>query len=177
MAGLMPQRGPYEDYEVSVIVLTRMPFLLKGKYQTSSTTKRIGDESYKTANNPKGIPMSLKLNIPDISKDYKGALADYLLDFPKDQRDDFYKYFNLVSGYCLNAEICMSMSGLGGAITIEELLNKSSGFELATLKEFIRFHKEGYSGGDFQHIFLNAFLSIRADMLMLGLKEDSDDSR
>lgn len=104
--------------------------------------------------------MSIKLNIPEVSVEYRGALVSFLLDQPKDQRDDFYKYFNLVSGYCQNAEISMSMSGLGGVITIEELLNKSSGFELATLKEFVRFHKEGYSGGDFQHIFLDALESF-----------------
>ena len=113
--------------------------------------------------------MSLKLNIPDISEDYKEALATYLLDLPKDQRDDFYKYLNLISGYCQNAQISLIMGGPDGVITIEEFLNKSSGFELATLKEFIRFHKEGYSGGDFQHIFLDAFLSIRTEMLMSGV--------
>lgn len=110
--------------------------------------------------------MSLKLNIPEVSKDYKVALADYLLGLPKDQRDDFYKYLNLVSGCCQSVEICLSMSGLGGVITIDELLKKSSGFELATINEFTRFHKEGYTGGDFQHIFLDAFLSVRTEMLM-----------
>lgn len=110
--------------------------------------------------------MSIKLNIPEVSDEYRGKLARFLLDLPKDQRDDFYKYLNLVSGYCQNAKISLSMSGSGGALSIEELLKKSTGFELATLKEFIRFHKEGYSGGDFQHIFLDAFLSIRFDMEM-----------
>ena len=112
--------------------------------------------------------MSIKLNIPVVSIEYKGALATYLLGFPKSQRDDFYKCLNLISSYCQSAEVSMSMSGLGGAITIEELLNQSSGFKLATIKEFIRFHEEGYSGGDFQHIFLEAYLSLRTDMIMLG---------
>jgi hypothetical protein len=112
--------------------------------------------------------MSIKLNIPEVSEDYRTSLATFLLDLPRSKRDDFYKYLNLISGYCQSAEVSLSMSGLGGAISIEELLNKSAGFELATIREFIRFHKEGYSGGDFQHIFLNAFLSIRADMLILG---------
>lgn len=113
--------------------------------------------------------MSLKLNIPEVSRDYKVALTNYLLSLPKDQRDNFYKYFNLISGYCQNAEISLSMNGLGGAITIKKLLNKSSEFELATLKEFIRFHNEGYTSGDFQHIFLDAFLSVRFSILYYQL--------
>jgi hypothetical protein len=110
--------------------------------------------------------MSLKIIIPEISDEYRGKLARFLLDLPEDQRDDFYKFLNLISGYCQGAEISLSMSGIGGVISIEELLEKSSGFELATLKEFIRFCKEGYSGGDFQHIFMDAYLSTRTDMLM-----------
>jgi hypothetical protein len=112
---------------------------------------------------------ALKLNIPEVSKDYKVALATYLLDLPMDQRDNFYKYLNLISGYCQSVEVSLSMSGLGGALPIEKLLEKSSGFELATIKEFLIFHKEGYSGGDFQHIFLDAFLSVRFDMLLEGV--------
>ena len=114
--------------------------------------------------------MSLKLNIPEVSEDYKEALAIYLLDLPKDQRDDFYKHLNLISGYCQSVEISLTMSGLGGALPIEKLLEKSSGFELATIKEFLTFHKDGYSGGDFQHIFLDAFLSLRTDMILSGQK-------
>jgi hypothetical protein len=112
--------------------------------------------------------MSIKLNIPEVSEDYRASLATFLLDLPRSKRDDFYKHLNLISGYCQSAEISLSMSGLGGVISIEELLNKAAGFKPATIREFIRFYKEGYSGGDFQHIFLNAFLSIRADMIILG---------
>lgn len=113
--------------------------------------------------------MSIKIDIPEVSTDYKGALFDYLLDLSKDQRDDFYKYLNLISGYCQSAEISHSMHGMGGAITIEELLKRTTGFEHATIQEFTRFHKEGYSGGDFQHIFLEAYLSIRTEMILSNI--------
>lgn len=108
-----------------------------------------------------------KLNIPEVSKDYRAALAAFLLDLPENKRDDFYRFLNLISGYCQRAEVSLTMSGLGGVIPIEELLNKVSGFELSTIQEFIRFHKEGYSQGDFQHIFLDAFLFLRINMLLL----------
>lgn len=110
--------------------------------------------------------MCFKIAIPEVSKDYKKALLTFLMNFPKDQRDNFYQYLNIISGYCQNVEISTCMSGMGGVLSVEELISKSSGFELATIKEFITFHKEGYSGGDFQHIFLNMFLSIRTDMLL-----------
>jgi hypothetical protein len=108
--------------------------------------------------------MSLKIPIPEVSKDYKIALATFLFDLPEDQRDDFYKYLNLISGYCQNVEISLSMHGLGGVKSIDELIKNATGFELATIKEFFQFHLDGYSGGDFQHIFLDAFLSVRFDM-------------
>ena len=114
--------------------------------------------------------MSLKIPIPEISKEYKSALTEYLLSLSKDDRNDFYTHLNRISGYAQSADVSMLMGTLGGAKTIDELINSTSGFEQATIKEFIKFHKEGYSGGDFQHIFLDAFLSIRADMLLCGLE-------
>ena len=114
--------------------------------------------------------MSYKIRIPNISNEYKVALKDYLLGLPKESRDDFYTHLNLISGYAQSADVSLFMSNLGGAKTIDELLDSTSGFEQATIKEFIRFHEEGYSGGDFQHIFLEAFLIIRTDMLLCGLK-------
>ena len=110
--------------------------------------------------------MSEKLNIPEVTGDYKVAIADYLLNLPKEKRDDFYKHLNLISGYCQDADISMSMGNLGGAKSVEQLLWTTSGFEHATIKEFLKFHKEGYSGSDFQHIFLNAFLNVRMEMLL-----------
>jgi len=110
--------------------------------------------------------MSLKLEIPEVSIEYKLALADFLFALPEDKRDDFYKFLNLISGYCQNVEVSLSMHGLGGAKGIDELIANATGFELATIKEFFKFHLEGYSGGDFQHIFLDAYMSVRFEMLV-----------
>jgi len=112
--------------------------------------------------------MSMKITIPEVSPKYKKALITYLLDLPRGQRKDFYKHLNLISGYCQSVEISLEMDNIGGIIPLKELLNKSKGFKLATIKEFAQFHKDGYSGGDFQHIFFNAFLSVMFDIVYTG---------
>lgn len=106
----------------------------------------------------------IKLNIPEASIEYQVALHTLLQNYTTDQiKVTFYTLLSLISGYCQDAEVSLSMTGMGGVISIEELLQNSSGFKLATIKEFLRFHKDGYSGGDFQHIFLDTFLSVLTD--------------
>jgi hypothetical protein len=85
---------------------------------------------------------------------------------PEDLRDDFYRFLNVVSGFCQEVEVSKSMCGMGGVKSYNELLSSCTGFKLATIEEFNRFHNEGYTGGDFQHIFLDAFLTVRFDTLI-----------
>jgi hypothetical protein len=62
---------------------------------------------------------------------------------------------------------------MGGAKSLPELLaSTTDAFQLATYNEYVSFCKQGYSGGDFQHIFLEAYLSVRCDMLCATLPRE-----
>jgi hypothetical protein len=99
-----------------------------------------------------------KLEVPDASICFKTALLEVVLDKGKDR---LYDILNEVSGHVLSCEASLVFGGdLGGCPTINELLEKSSGFELATIKEYSRLREFGYSESDFQHIFLKAFLEV-----------------
>ena len=106
----------------------------------------------------------MSINIPEVSKEYREALIIYLLGLSEKERSDFYYHLTLVAGYCQSVEISSTMCGMGGALSIEELLQTSTGFKNATFTEFLKFYKEGYSSEDFMHIFMDAYLSIRIDM-------------
>lgn len=112
--------------------------------------------------------MSIKIEIPEISREYRGAMIEYFMGMDKKERGDFYRHLNVISGYTQDVDVSMSMGGMGGCKTIEEYKNSSIGMERATIEEYIRFLEIGYSGGDFQHIFFEAYMCIRVDMLMVG---------
>ena len=119
----------------------------------------------------RGIVMS-KLEVPEVSGEYKVALGEYLLDLPEGDRKEFWCFLNQVSGVVQEVEIVVSLGGLGGGDLVskyrsknEKLPSARARFELATLKEFIRFHGVGYSASDFQHIFLQAYMAVRIEML------------
>ena len=61
---------------------------------------------------------------------------------------DFDMLLNEISGYTQSVEVSISMEGMGGVKSISELISSTKGFEQATIKEFLRFHKLGYSAGD-----------------------------
>jgi|WetSurMetagenome_2_1015567.scaffolds.fasta_scaffold237776_2 hypothetical protein len=111
--------------------------------------------------------MSLKIYIPEVSLKYKNILANYL----QTEESDLYTIFNIISGYIQEVEVSATFGeySLGGAKSLTALIESSTGFKLATIEEFLRFHAEGFSGGDFQHIFLEAYLTIRFNITIAGL--------
>jgi hypothetical protein len=120
--------------------------------------------------------------IPESSGEYRVALGEYLLDLPEVERKEFWKFLVMVSGLVQSVDVALSLNGLGGACkTVEELrakihavqpeLTSRMRFELATLDEFERFYKDGYSAGDFQHIFLDTYMTVRFDMMWYGIGE------
>ena len=55
---------------------------------------------------------------------------------------------------------------MGGCINIEQLIENSQNRPL--LKEIVYFNKLGYSGGDFQHIFLNTYTQVAMSRVLRG---------
>jgi hypothetical protein len=119
--------------------------------------------------------MSFKILIPEVSDEYKQEIYNYITEQGYNHVD-LGELLNDVSGACQKVEISSSLSGIGGCLTLVELQEKSSGFTLATIKEFIKFHNQEYTDCDFIHIFLNFYYSVALDYLFGNSVEIRDRS-
>jgi hypothetical protein len=105
--------------------------------------------------------MAYKIEIPETSKEFRGMLFDLLYPIPKDARGQaFWPAMVDVSGWCQSVEIEATMSPHCAVDT------PTTAWHGAVRKEFQRLYALGYSGGDFQHILLECWLTVMGDILL-----------
>lgn len=106
--------------------------------------------------------MSLKIEVPETSQAFKLWLYSYI----HDTKSRFWEILNFVSGEAQSVEMSVGFEGIGGCIGIDSLLAKSECKPL--ISELIIFNDLGYSGGDFQHILLAAYLDVAMESALNG---------
>ena len=102
----------------------------------------------------------LKIEIPAVSATYREALAERICSLGpvKDHGKYFWETLNVISGACQDNDLLEAFGG--GAPCTDPFL-------LATKKEYAILHSEGYSGGDFQLIFLQTWIEVVTDLLII----------
>ena len=105
--------------------------------------------------------MSYKIQIPKTSDSFNQWLFEKL-----QVNDDFYSLLNYIAGEGQSVELCSSFAGLGGGKTYEQLLESHKDAPL--IIELKSFFDQGYTAGDFQHIFLDAYLNVKMEMIVNG---------
>ena len=102
-----------------------------------------------------------KINVPEASDEFD----DWL--FSKLQVDmDFYKLLNHVADIAQTVEISTDFDGACGAIKYEEHLEKCT--DKVPMVEIKKLIDQGYTASDVMHIYLDAYLKVRGNMVLSG---------
>lgn len=105
-----------------------------------------------------------KIQVPEASKEFDAWLFDRLqIDL------DFYNTLNYIAGVAQTVEIAVDFNGSGGAIKYEEHLEKST--DKVPMIEIKKLVDQGYTAGDVMHIYQDAYLKVRGNMVLAGLVE------
>lgn len=104
--------------------------------------------------------MSLKIEIPETSDGFKEWLWNYL---QSERFTGFWDLMGYVSGEAQGVHI---HSTCGGCLPYDDW--HTSHQDKPLIEEYRKFHKDGYSEADFQHIFMDAYLDVAISLAMNG---------